>query len=80
MVVLTHGAPAVSSVYSQVDAVLSAGYAGQGWYFMSHIALHSHMLEHFASQFDIYMQVTHLLAKIKLIQQNASKQYFCPFC
>ena len=30
VVVLTHGAPVVSSVYASVSAVLSAGYAGQG--------------------------------------------------
>ena len=30
IVVLTHGAPVPSSVYSEVDAVLSAGYTGQG--------------------------------------------------
>lgn len=30
VVVLTHGAPVVSSVYAKVNALLSAGYAGQG--------------------------------------------------
>lgn len=30
IVILTHGAPAPSPVYSEVDAVISAGYTGQG--------------------------------------------------
>ena len=30
LVVLMHGAPVVSSVYSEVAAVISAGYTGQG--------------------------------------------------
>ena len=30
VVVLMHGAPVVSSVYGKVDAVVSAGYTGQG--------------------------------------------------
>ena len=30
IVVLTHGAPVPSPVYSEVDAVVSAGYTGQG--------------------------------------------------
>ena len=30
VVVLTHGAPVVSSEYEKVNALLSAGYAGQG--------------------------------------------------
>ena len=30
IVVLAHGAPVPSPVYSQVDAVISAGYTGQG--------------------------------------------------
>ena len=30
VVVLTHGAPIPSLVYSEVDAVISAGYTGQG--------------------------------------------------
>ena len=30
LVVLTHGAPVPSPAYSEVDAVISAGYTGQG--------------------------------------------------
>ena len=30
VVVLAHGAPVPSPIYSEVDAVLSAGYTGQG--------------------------------------------------
>ena len=30
VVVVMHGAPVVSSVYGKVDAVVSAGYTGQG--------------------------------------------------
>ena len=31
IVVVTHGAPVPSPAYSEVDAVISAGYTGQGY-------------------------------------------------